>query len=596
MNDLVDIAKIEIPPRIQQGVDALRDYLGAAGDTILSPAKLKKDELACFEVILPTDYLGVDRVLRIGFRKSFPDLGLRLTLQPSPEMDWPHTLYETICLFGVGQNPPYGNSRAVVISTMQRFSKLLSIVLPEGNVNERTKEFESEISNYWKNQLKFAPQQLILLNIPKSSQPLRVLGDHRWRPNKKEQYIWLSSEVAQLQSHLAKLTSIKTKIKYPAEAAFFLPLVTLPDRKIPLAVNLFNWLSSHITHDDERSLIEWWNESANYPIRWILLKLPGDELAIQSIILRNNGVKEQSNVHYGLRAGKRSFSGLNSKIQARLQYAPVHVISPETIYSRNPQFKTRDLYTKKVLMVGLGSLGSKVTTELVKEGVSQVHLLDYDYLSDANLGRHVLGVDDLGRRKVAALQEHIRANLPLIKINADEKSLQSKLEETPSFLDQFDLIINTTSDPWAENLLWILKEQGAKWTLIQGWSEPYAFVGHVLSIPAEVNLSGEYLFDASGNFKHSFTKFADHGIIPLLGCGAGYLPGGPLGIAHIATMIADTALSCLVGSQTEPEWRSWVGNDPTTTAKSYMGEYIGPSIPTGMISGVFKQSWPIKPD
>lgn len=581
-----------LPTEICEGVKALKQYLGNTHDVILTQTESKDGQLARFQLILPTDYLGKDRTLYIGFGKSFPQDGLKLELSPSPGLDWPHTLYDSVCLFGVGQNPPYGDAKAVVLSTMSRFSKLMELVIDGSDSEARKREFESEVTTYWRNQLTASDQQLILLDHSTKSGPLYVLSEQRWRPNQGGHYYWFAKDAIALQHYLARLTGTKEAIKYPAQAAYYLILSTVPDIKLLSAASLVKWLSSHIDLDEMKAFEKWLNESRKFDLRWVVLQLPAEELTLHSIVLFNHAVKESAHITYGRRADKRPPSVSNQKNSDKMLYASTHEISRETIHSRNPAYKSSCINQKKVLMVGVGSLGSKVTMELVKEGIENIHLLDPDYLADVNLGRHVLGADDLGRQKVIALKEMINRDMPFVNVSVDSTYLLLRLINNPDFLDQFDLIVVTTADWWSEKDLGQLKSAGGNWALIQGWSEPYTIAGHVLTVPSDSTHDITQFFDSKGNFTHRFTEFPDQGYIPIPGCGAGYIPGGPLGLTQIAAMITRASLEVLTGTETNPTWQYWIGD--TSIAAEYSGTYIGPTLPKGMISGTFKSEWPIK--
>ncbi|WP_422911805.1 ThiF family adenylyltransferase [Pseudomonas sp. MAC6] len=66
----------------------------------------------------------------------------------------------------------------------------------------------------------------------------------------------------------------------------------------------------------------------------------------------------------------------------------------------------------RVVCVGVGSLGSTVALQLARSGVGHLTLIDPDHLVSANLGRHVLGADDLGLPKASCALEGGRLNQP----------------------------------------------------------------------------------------------------------------------------------------------------------------------------------------
>ncbi|HEV2435688.1 MAG TPA: ThiF family adenylyltransferase [Verrucomicrobiae bacterium] len=79
-------------------------------------------------------------------------------------------------------------------------------------------------------------------------------------------------------------------------------------------------------------------------------------------------------------------------------------------------FRPEQLRTKKVMVVGLGSGGSRVASDLGRLGVS-LTLVDLpgELLEEHNIVRHVLGYDSLGKAKTTELARYIRnLNLNII--------------------------------------------------------------------------------------------------------------------------------------------------------------------------------------
>jgi molybdopterin/thiamine biosynthesis adenylyltransferase len=82
-------------------------------------------------------------------------------------------------------------------------------------------------------------------------------------------------------------------------------------------------------------------------------------------------------------------------------------------FTRNASILETDaLAGTSVLCIGLGSGGSAVVDQLARSGVGHFLLWDMDRLEAHNVGRHVCTLRDLGRRKVLAIRDHIRAINP----------------------------------------------------------------------------------------------------------------------------------------------------------------------------------------
>ena len=100
---------------------------------------------------------------------------------------------------------------------------------------------------------------------------------------------------------------------------------------------------------------------------------------------------------------------------------------------------------RAITLVGCGTIGGYLGRMLVQNGAglgSPLHLYDYDRLSPGNLGRHMLGFDDLGKNKAQALAAHLRAFHPDVAVeyhNLDATKEWAALEKS-------DLIIDATGE------------------------------------------------------------------------------------------------------------------------------------------------------
>ena len=94
---------------------------------------------------------------------------------------------------------------------------------------------------------------------------------------------------------------------------------------------------------------------------------------------------------------------------------------------RVPQFGSASqqrLSNAKVLIVGVGGLGSPVSTQLAGAGIGQLTLVDHDVVSLSNLHRQSLFTEqDLGQAKVLAAQQRLSALNSEISIKAIQSSL-----------------------------------------------------------------------------------------------------------------------------------------------------------------------------
>lgn len=578
---------------IQQGINALKECLGAAGCDLLSEDKLRAEEVASFNWPLPDDYLGVSRILRVSFNKYFPGFGLDLQVTPSPWLQWPHATKNSLCLYGAGQQAAIGSPEKVVKDTFERLAELINLILPNSDSGIREAHFSREISSYWDQQLHWTKLQLILLDQPHSACPLFVLTDMRNRPGNIGNYIWLAANGRKLSNHLSRLSGLRERIPAAAAAAFFVPLQSLPSVVIPEATDVLNWISPHISDNDFENLSKWKQESSHYPLRWLLLSIPNTSPPlIRAFVLRQRGMKKEGYCIYGKRAARRKMTSKDICPPAKLQAAPIHLLARSTIHSRDLSTGVSGLFDKKIIMVGAGTLGGAVASQLVRSGVGKLIIIDPDRMADANIGRHVLGADDLGRYKVHALAERLRRDVPLTEIVSIAEYLQFAVLKNSTILKDIDAIVVTTADWATEELIWSWKSQGKEWGVIQGWSEPGAIAGHALVAPPGGVFDGRSLFDENGNFHHRFSNWPNHGVIPLPGCGAGFIAGGSLSINNIANMVSRSVINLLTDPPVESQWFSYINGYKNIEVAG--GVYVGPQLPEDVQEMLLTNSWPLE--
>jgi len=70
-----------------------------------------------------------------------------------------------------------------------------------------------------------------------------------------------------------------------------------------------------------------------------------------------------------------------------------------------------------VLVLGVGGVGGYVVEALVRSGVGEIILVDFDYVEESNINRQIIAlVDTIGRSKVDVFEERIRKINPSCKV------------------------------------------------------------------------------------------------------------------------------------------------------------------------------------
>jgi hypothetical protein len=589
----VDAAKVADGPdsAVERGIAALHRVLGADGaSSLLEVAPTRAGETASFYFPLPLDYTGTARRLRIGFPANFPRSQLKLLVEPSPWLVWPHAMQTGLCLHGFRQRPIMGSPETVVEDSLARLIKIAALSTMGSNEADRNAEFHNELTSYWSAQHGKSTQNLILLDRPSHASELFALSDPRQSVPPGQETIWLAAQDQALKEHYARVVGKTTKIRAAEMPGFYLKLRDFPSIRLPKPRDLLEWVMPNLVLADAAKFEAWFWSRGSLASRWIVLELPGlEDAPVYCLNVRSPGFKTERGTRFGLRALRRRPARLVDRTPSYVGASQVNVLDRSSIYSRDISGTVRSLEAVRVVCVGVGSIGGAVAMQLARSGVGHLTLIDPDTLVSANLGRHVLGVDDLGKSKAKALREVIRGHLPTVDVVAHESFSEAIQYEKPNVFADADLVINTTADWGSEVACWNAKAASASWALLQAWSEPHALVGHALLAPSGA-FDARPLFEDNGRFKFRFTEWPEDGIIPLPGCGQSFIPAGALGITSIASMVSQAALRALTGKGNEPAWVSSICRPQDVAGLG--GTYHGPAVDDSVLQLVLDRGWP----
>ncbi|MEH6627172.1 MAG: molybdopterin-synthase adenylyltransferase MoeB [Motiliproteus sp.] len=102
------------------------------------------------------------------------------------------------------------------------------------------------------------------------------------------------------------------------------------------------------------------------------------------------------------------------------------------------------LLASRVLIMGLGGLGSPVSIYLAAAGVGHLVLADFDRVELTNLQRQIVhGTDDIGRTKVESARDSLLANNPDIEVTCvsavmDDEELERQVRLADAVVDCTD--------------------------------------------------------------------------------------------------------------------------------------------------------------
>jgi molybdopterin/thiamine biosynthesis adenylyltransferase/rhodanese-related sulfurtransferase len=117
-----------------------------------------------------------------------------------------------------------------------------------------------------------------------------------------------------------------------------------------------------------------------------------------------------------------------------------HLILPEVGLEGQKKLKRA-----RVLLVGVGGLGSPAALYLAAAGVGTLGLVDFDVVDATNLQRQVLhGTSTIGKRKLDSARERIEDLNPNVKVEAHETPLTSR--NALEIISTYDIVVDGTDN------------------------------------------------------------------------------------------------------------------------------------------------------
>lgn len=110
--------------------------------------------------------------------------------------------------------------------------------------------------------------------------------------------------------------------------------------------------------------------------------------------------------------------------------------------------KMNDLFLRKrVLLVGAGCIGASLAEILVRSGVYNLTIADFDIFEVGNLSRHILNLNNIGELKESSLCNYLNSLNPHANIEVINDTLRIDEEfKTNIELDKYDIIIDCTGE------------------------------------------------------------------------------------------------------------------------------------------------------
>lgn len=226
------------------------------------------------------------------------------------------------------------------------------------------------------------------------------------------------------------------------------------------------------------------------------------------------------------------------------------------------------LQAKKVVILGVGAVGSRIAGELLKAGVNDLTLIDKDIFLADNLYRHELGAYHLYRSKAKAVTSYLKMKYPLTFISSQDADVHLLLSTYPDMFERFDLVISALGNPTIEMLLnqkiHCLNKTPA---IIFAWVEPLGIGGHALcTLNNNQNGCYECLHTAPSaptiKYENRASFAAPNQVFSksVSGCGTQFTPYSSLDALQTAILATRLAIDVLIGKEKDNPLLSWKGD------------------------------------
>lgn len=402
---------------------------------------------------------------------------------------------------------------------LQSLFRARDILLAGKNDTNRI-EFIDEFELYWAQLPKHRNAKLV---VPEEKRCSIIKSVHKQLDQKKkEKQVDFLSRKQNMVMYVAKDTdSLKywqLKKASAVNSAYFVldsnELIYPPDIREPLSVDYVNDILSRINNED---------------ITKMLGKL-GKEKLLYFRINQPNGSENYFGI--SLDGGLLQETDGQVHIVSCKKLCPIAVRQVDTNYLiKRTTDKDFSHFDKKLLVIGCGSIGGYVISELCKAGFKYITIVDDDFLTEENIYRHILGMEYVGKYKSVAMKNFLEKNIPGNSIVSLETKIEDAIDDGSIEFRDYDLIISATGNHNINR--WInryVHKNNVCIPIVYAWNEIHGIGNHVGYFKCGNEGCYECLFGRDEDTFELYDRSAycarSQKIVNNFGCGKSFIPYG----------------------------------------------------------------------
>ncbi|SCU75979.1 UBA/THIF-type NAD/FAD binding protein [Cupriavidus necator] len=241
--------------------------------------------------------------------------------------------------------------------------------------------------------------------------------------------------------------------------------------------------------------------------------------------------------------------------QPQLTPLKISRVDRDWALSRDHQLSTLDTRrTKRVLLLGCGSLGSPVAELIARAGIGALDIVDFEAFEAPNVARHSLGLTSLSKSKAAEMAARIQKEVPECAVSGFVAAAAPWLARFRS--EDYDLVIDCTGESCVRTMLAAVRSDliGAA-PIVHAWIEPFCAAAHVVVSPWNVPWPAADPADAlinAADFAPGTAK------VTLPACNDGFHPYGAADVMQAAAFAAERIIGLLDARNADAVVYSWV--------------------------------------
>jgi len=526
----------------------------------LSPEEIAEHEgrslIAGWEFHLQTT--SVTQRLRVVLDERFPfSLSHFFLVDRPPFLTWPHIEEDgRLCLQADNKlAKPDHPAEATGVLLGQAFDLIRAC---EDGSNEG--DFRTEFYSYWNRNVDESLGQIYSLIAPDG--PSRLV--RIWRG---KSWVVVGESEEDVLSWLRHRYGNQPQFNSTDGACLlWLPTALLPTQYPRTAGDIYRLANST---PGNKVILEGFSKTGESPFYFVLAADSGNGPCLAGVVTRRPVTvdirgKRRDRSRNGFRDGKIPRSIMTSRLFSDFSPAlrmKIERVDSAWIHGRGCDPYHTTLSKKRVVVVGCGSVGAPIAQQLVMSGTGRLDLIDPGILEWANVGRHPLGAEFIGRNKAEALAEKLQQNYPHATIRGFGVSYEELALQEPSFARDADLILSATAEWETENLLnlqHVQKEIVAP--LLYTWTEPHAAAGHAVLLSSTspcfqcgMTMGGEATVKVTDWPGGQETRYEP-------ACGAIFQPYGPVELQGTVSLASELALDALLYKAHGTTHRVWAGS------------------------------------